>query len=83
MTQKNFPSENSLIPSPLPEELQNLTQMEEMLIARVFPVISVYTKPGGGGGGGKELTKATALIFLKKLNRYFILWLGIQKNHQL
>lgn len=51
MTQKNFPSENSLIPSPLPEELQNLTQMEEMLIARVFPVISVYTKPGGGGGG--------------------------------
>ena len=44
---KKFSSENSLIPSPVPEELQNLTQIEEMLIARVFPVISVYTKPGG------------------------------------
>lgn len=31
----------------MPDELQNLTQIEEMLIARVFPVISVYTKPGG------------------------------------
>ena len=44
---KKLSSENSLIPSPVPEELQNLTQIEEMLIARVFPVISVYTKPGG------------------------------------
>ena len=75
---KKFSSANSLIPSPVPEELQNLTQIEEMLIARVFPVISVYTKPGG-----KELTKAIALIFLKKLQRYFILCLGIQKNYQL
>lgn len=31
----------------MPEELQNLTQIEELLIARVFPVISVFTKPGG------------------------------------
>ena len=36
-----------MIPSPVPKELQGLTQVEEMLIARVFPVISVYTKPGG------------------------------------
>ena len=47
---KIFFSENSLIPSPVPEELQNLTQIEEMLIARVFPVISVYTKPRGQRG---------------------------------
>ena len=31
----------------MPVELENLTQIEEMLIARVFPVMSVYTKPGG------------------------------------
>ena len=35
-----------MIPSPVPKELYELTQIEEMLIARVFPVISVYTKPG-------------------------------------
>eukprot|EP00795_Rhopilema_esculentum_P003598 gene3598-13017_t len=29
-------------------ELQNLTQFEEMLIARAFPVIQVYTKARGG-----------------------------------
>jgi len=28
-------------------KFQGLTQIEEMLIARAFPVISVYTKPGG------------------------------------
>ena len=39
--------DNSMIPSQVPKELQDLTQLEEMLIARVFPVISVYTKPGG------------------------------------
>ena len=36
------------IPSPVPEELQDLTQFEEMLIARAFPVMHVYTKQGGG-----------------------------------
>ena len=33
-----------MIPSPVPKELYGLTQIEEMLIARVFPVISVNTK---------------------------------------
>ena len=37
-----------MIPSSVPEELENLTQFEEMLIARAFPVIHVYTKPKGG-----------------------------------
>ena len=37
-----------MIPSPVPKELQGLTQFEEMLIARAFPVMHVYTKPTGG-----------------------------------
>ena len=44
---KKFSIENNMIPSCVPKELQELTQIEEMLIARAFPVISVYTKPGG------------------------------------
>ena len=43
---KKFSFEISLLPSDVPVELENLTQIEEMLIARVFPVMSVYTKPG-------------------------------------
>ena len=45
---KKFSTENSMIPSPVPKELQGLTQFEEMLIARAFPVMRVYTKPRGG-----------------------------------
>ena len=45
---KKFSSANSMIPSPVPQELQNLSQFEEMLTARAFPVIHVYTKPKGG-----------------------------------
>ena len=45
---KKFSNENSMIPSAVPLELQNLTQFEEMLIARAFPIIHVYTKPKGG-----------------------------------
>ena len=46
--QKIFSTENSMIPSPVPKELQGLTRFEEMLIARAFPVMHVYTKPRGG-----------------------------------
>ena len=45
---KKFSFENSVIPSPVPKELQGLTQFEEMLIAMAFPIIHVYTKPRGG-----------------------------------
>ena len=44
---KKFSIENSLLPSAVPVELENLTQIEKMLLARVFPVMSVYTKPKG------------------------------------
>lgn len=45
---KKFSSENSMIPSSVPKEPQELTQFDEMLIARAFPVMHVYTKPRGG-----------------------------------
>ena len=37
-----FSAENNMDPGEVPEELQGLTEIEEMLIARVFTVISVY-----------------------------------------
>ena len=45
---KKFSSENNMIPCPVPMELQGLTQCEEMLIARAFPVMQVYLKPRYG-----------------------------------
>ena len=38
-TPKKFSVENSMIPSSVPPELQNLTQIEEMLIARALPTV--------------------------------------------
>ena len=39
-----------MIPSSVPYELQNLTQIEEMLIARALPIMRIYIKPGGQRG---------------------------------
>ena len=47
---QRFSKENNMIPSKVPPELQGLTQVEEMLIARALPLISVYLKPGGQRG---------------------------------
>jgi hypothetical protein len=47
---KKFSCQNSMIPSCVPNELQNLTQIEEMLIARALPIMRVYIKPGGQRG---------------------------------
>ena len=47
---KKFSCKNSMIPSSVPNELQNLTQVEEMLIARALPIMRVYVKPGGQRG---------------------------------
>ncbi len=44
---KKFSCENSMVPSPVPHELQNFTQIEEMLIACALPTMRVYIKPGG------------------------------------
>ena len=47
---KKFSHENSMIPSHVPHELQNLTQVEEMLIAHALPIMRVYIQPGGQQG---------------------------------
>ena len=47
---KKFSCENSMIPSCVPNELKDLTQVEEMLIARALPIMRVYIKPGGQRG---------------------------------
>ena len=45
---KKFGHENNMVPSKVPDELQDLTQVEEMLIARAFPVMQCYVRPGLG-----------------------------------
>ena len=39
-----------MIPSSAPSELRNLSQIEEMLIARALPIMRVYIKPEGQRG---------------------------------
>ena len=47
---KKFSKENHMVPSSVPKELQGLTQIEEMLIARALPIMRVFIKPGGQRG---------------------------------
>lgn len=47
---KKFSKEKNMIPSLVPFQLENLTQVEEMLTARVLPIMLVYIKPGGQRG---------------------------------
>ena len=47
---KKFSDQNSMLPLCVPQELKNLTQVEEMLIARALPIMRVYIKPGGQRG---------------------------------
>ena len=58
---KNIPLkflfENEMIPSHVPQELHDLTQIEEMLIARALPIMRVYVKPGGQRGYSGQLYK--------------------------
>ena len=44
---KKFSASNNMDPGDVPEDLQGLTEIEEMLISRIFPVISVYCLRGG------------------------------------
>ena len=46
-TTKKFSKDNNMDPGYVPEELQDLTEIEEMLIAQVFMVMSVYRLRGG------------------------------------
>lgn len=47
---KRFSSENDMDPGPVPECLKNLSQIEEMLIARACPIMCIYWKHGGQRG---------------------------------
>lgn len=44
---KKFSTKNNMDPGEVPKELRGLTQIEEMLIAQIFPIISVYYLRGG------------------------------------
>ena len=47
---KKFSVSNCIVPSSVPLQLQELTQTEEMIIARALPIMRVYIKPGGQRG---------------------------------
>jgi len=47
---KKFSSSNDMNPGEMPKELQGLIELEEMLIARVFLVMSVYRLREGQHG---------------------------------
>ena len=47
---RKFSKENNMIPAKVPSQLQELTQIEEMLISRALPIMRVYIKPGGQKG---------------------------------
>ena len=44
---KKFSASNNMDPGYVPEELRDLTDIEEMLIAQIFPIVSVYCLRGG------------------------------------
>ena len=39
---KKFSADNNMEPGDVPDELKRLTEIEEMLIAQVFTVMSIY-----------------------------------------
>ena len=43
---KKFSAANNMDPGEIPDELQGLTEIEEMLIAKIFPIVSVYCLRG-------------------------------------
>ena len=44
---KRFSHDNGMDPGPVPPQLQGLTQVEEMLISAVMPMMSLYRLPLG------------------------------------
>ena len=45
-----YSAENDMDPGSVPAELQDLSEVEELLIARAFPIMSIYRKHGGQRG---------------------------------
>ena len=44
---EKFSETNNMDPGEIPEELRDLTEIEEMLFAQILPIISVYYQHGG------------------------------------
>ena len=61
---KLFSEENDIDPGTLPLELQGLTDIEEMLIARACPIMCVYRKHGGQRGYRGRVFPKTFKVFL-------------------
>ena len=68
---KKFSKANNIHPGSVPECLQNLTQVEEMLIARVSPIMYVYRKHGGQRGYKGHVLIARHLIIME-VGRFFV-----------
>ncbi|PKC51700.1 hypothetical protein RhiirA1_483178 [Rhizophagus irregularis] len=47
---KKFSKDNNMDPGKVPDELRDLTEIEKMLVAQVFPVMSVYRLRGSQHG---------------------------------
>ena len=45
-----YSADNDMDPGSVPAELQGLSEVEELLIARAFPIMSIYRKHGGQRG---------------------------------
>ena len=56
--------ERCILIEKVPDELKGLSQLEEMLIARIYPLITVYTVKGGQRKGSKHV-----INFPQNLNR--------------
>ena len=63
-----YSAENDMDPGSVPAELQGLSEVEELLIARVFPILSIYRKHGGQRGYIRD----THSIFLKIFRVFWI-----------
>ena len=65
-----------MIPSPVPLQLQGLSQVDEMLVARALPIMRVYIKPGG-----QRVTLGIVLIYPKTLKTLHCHCLDILKTY--
>ncbi|CAG8622461.1 21469_t:CDS:2 [Cetraspora pellucida] len=72
---KKFSKENNMDPGDVPEELQGLTEIEKMLIAQIFSVVSVYRLRGGHSAfrdfNVRRVKVTRALYWLKANNCYY------------
>ena len=63
-----YSAENDMDPESVPAELQGLSEVEELLIARAFPILSIYRKHGVNADTRPEAYS----IFLKIFRVFWI-----------